>query len=83
MRYKWVCLECEAEFNEPAVHEETHGMDTLPFEVMYTCPICCSEYYAPAVYCDLCDYVILDDYIITIDDSYICNHCYSKRNVGD
>ena len=83
MKYQYVCLECEAEFDDPITHEESHGLDTLPFEVMYTCPVCGSEYYVPAVYCDLCEGVILDEYITTIDDDCICENCYSKQRIGD
>lgn len=83
MKYQYVCLECEYEFDEPTTHEERHGLDTLPFEEMHVCPNCGSTYFLPATYCDLCERVIFDEYIITIDEQQICSNCYTKRRVED
>ena len=83
MRNKFICLSCEHEFDEPAVHEESHGLDTLPFETIYVCPNCGSSWCAPAVYCDLCEHVILDKYIQTVDGVNICDECYVGKWVDD
>lgn len=81
MRFNYVCMECETEFDEPQVYEEGHGLDTMPFETIMTCPNCGSGYYMQPTYCDLCEKVIIDEYIVTIDDQYICNDCYSVRHI--
>lgn len=83
MKHLYVCLDCESEFDEPERHEEKHGLDTTPFETLYLCPACGSTYYIPASYCDLCDRVILDEYITTNHDVNICCDCYVRRRVGE
>lgn len=83
MKHNYVCLECETEVDELEKYEERHGVDTLPFEECHVCPSCGSMYVLPAVYCDLCQRAILDEYIITINDQNICENCYTKRHIDD
>ncbi len=43
------CLECGELFKEPLEYEETHGLDTPPYEKMYVCPKCKGHGYSPLI----------------------------------
>ena len=41
----YICDYCEAEFEEPEVFYERHGLSTPPYEKFYVCPFCGSGGY--------------------------------------
>lgn len=64
------CLECGAIFEEgsEAVWQETHGLDTPPYETLSGCPICKGAY-EEAPECKLCG-----NYKNVDNESY-CEEC--------
>ncbi len=41
----YICHECGYEFDNPAKIQETHGLSSLPFEIICVCPRCSSTNY--------------------------------------
>ena len=80
---KYVCLNCERDFDEPETYTEMHGFTYGPGEKIYLCPFCGSEDFIDAIYCDICDDPILDDYIKTTLGDIICSDCYSTHNAQE
>ncbi len=78
----FVCIECGRLFEEPTYWEETHGLDTPPYEKWSGCPICYGSY-TKAHQCDCCEEWIVSDYIKTEDDKRYCSECYQSREIGD
>lgn len=77
----FVCLECGEIFEEPVYWEETHGLDTPPYEQWSGCPYC-KGCYTEAHRCDCCDEWITDDYIIVNENRY-CQDCYRPVELGE
>lgn len=75
IKYRLLCMECGELFDEPKTVYERHGLGTTPFEELNVCPFCESNFIVDAEYCDICNEAILDDYIITADEQYICQNC--------
>lgn len=42
LRYQ--CLDCGRKFSEPEKYQETHGLDSPPYEEWYGCPYCAGAY---------------------------------------
>ena len=70
----FVCLECGEIFDKPIEWEETHRLDTPPYEKFSGCPYCGGAY-TEAPICDCCGEWITDDYI-KVDDKRFCNNCF-------
>lgn len=73
------CLECGHIFEEgeQAVWEETHGLDTPPYEKFSGCPICKGSY-EETKQCKICDGEFLED---ELNGGCVCDECideYSK-----
>jgi hypothetical protein len=78
----FVCIECGRLFEKPIYWEETHGLNSSPFEKWSGCPKCYGAY-TEAHQCDCCDEWIIDDYIKTEDGQRYCSECYQKHEIGD
>ena len=78
----FVCFECGSIFSEPLYWEETHGLDSPPYEQWSGCPYCKGDY-IEAFKCDCCEEWITDSYIKTDDDKRYCENCFTKRDLGD
>ena len=73
---KYMCLNCEAEFEEPKDYTETHGFTEPPYEEYKGCPECGSTEYEDAVECYRCEEVMPIDCAHMRGDNYYCENCY-------
>lgn len=78
----FVCLECNKNFSEPVHWEETHGLDTPPYEHFSGCPYCKGNY-TEAFICDCCGDYIVSNYIKTDDDRRYCENCICTMQLGE
>lgn len=78
----WICIECGNTFDDPMCWEQTHGLDTPPYETVYGSP-CCAGSYAKARRCSCCDAFIIGDYIKTDDGERYCENCYQTYELGE
>lgn len=77
----FICLNCNATFEKPICWEESHGLDSPPYEKMSASP-CCNDSYTNANACDCCGEFITDKYIKIGHDRY-CQDCYETFEIGD
>ena len=78
----YICLDCEAIFEEPRECTETHGLDSPPYEVYYVCPNCGGDF-VTAYKCTHCNEYITDTYVKTEDGNRYCDACYMIMELGD
>jgi hypothetical protein len=79
----FACIECREVFEEPIYWEETHGLDTPPYERWSGCPYCKGSY-VELYKCSCCDeWIITDGYVKTEDDKRYCNDCFCVLDLGD
>lgn len=78
----FVCIECNAIFEEPAHWQESHGLSTPPYEQFSGCPHCKGNY-TEAPRCDCCDDYITSNYILTNDGKRYCEDCICTMQLGD
>ena len=79
----FICTECNSVFEEPELWEETHGLNTPPYEQWYGCPYC-SGSYIETYKCDCCEnWITTDVYVKTKDDKRYCDDCFLYYNLGD
>lgn len=73
----FVCLDCGAEFEEPAVYYEDHGeyFGAPAREAFGACPCCGSTDYDEARRCDRCGEWTADG-ISLIGGGYLCDICF-------
>lgn len=78
-----VCIECGEIFDEPVYWEETHGLDTPPYEQWSGCPHCRGSY-TEAYKCDCCDeWIRTERYFKTEEDKRYCDDCVRIMYLGD
>lgn len=77
----YVCLDCQAIFQNPEKWVETHGLSSPPYECRTGCPHCHGAY-TETYKCDCCDEWIEGEYI-KIDGDRYCEHCYDKYEIGE
>ena len=77
-----VCVECGHLFEEPTYWEETHGLDTPPYEKWSGCPKCYGGYVEARI-CDSCGEFITGTYVKTEDGERICENCYMTYEIGE
>ena len=77
-----VCTECGHLFEEPKYWQETHGLDSGPYETWSGCPRCYGSY-VETFTCDCCEEWIVDNYIKISDGQRLCNNCFSYKELGD
>ena len=68
-----ICLECGKvfDYDEIARWEETHGLDTPPYEKMSGCPRCYGAY-DEAYECENCGKYFTKD---ELDENHLCEDC--------
>ena len=66
----FICVDCEAVFNEPTIVIETHGLPCPPYEHFAVCPHCKSTNIEEAKLCSRCD-----TYVLELEDG-LCECCY-------
>lgn len=78
----FVCSECGTLFEDPVEWEETHNLDTPPYEHFSGSP-CCFSNYAVAHKCNCCEEYIVGPYIKVDSGERICDNCYRVMEIGD
>ncbi len=53
------CNDCNAEFEEPKVYQEFHGLTEPPYEERWACPNCGSNDFVAMVICKVCGECII------------------------
>lgn len=77
----YVCLECEALFDQPKRYVEQHGLDDPPYETRLGCPVC-GGVYVPLARCSWCRRPITGDYVeIDATGEKYCDNCISLKTV--
>ena len=71
----FLCTECLSLFEEPQYWEETHMLDTPPYEKMSGCPYCKGDY-IKTYRCNSCGEWITTDTYVEVDDNRYCENCY-------
>lgn len=75
----YVCRDCLSIFPWPNRYVDKHGLDELPYEVHYGCPICGGAY--NHVYeCTICGNYAIGDYVETSDGQIFCEDCFRVHN---
>lgn len=70
----YYCKECERVLDYLNTYQETHGLDTPPYETSTCCPYCGSIDIAEAALCDICEDVFDEEEL-----KYgVCPDCYEK-----
>ena len=77
-----VCTECGHLFEEPTRWQETHGLDSGPYENYSGCPHCYGAY-TEAFICNCCEEWIVDNYIKTENDQRFCSNCFCDMKLGE
>lgn len=81
--YKYVCLDCNYQFDEPRSYTETHGLDTPPYEHMSCCPVCGGSY-DEAVECADCGDLIPECEAKQLSNgSMLCEACYEAARAAE
>jgi hypothetical protein len=78
----YLCLECEKLFEEPQKYEDSHGLDSPPYETWYGCPNCAGGY-VETMPCDVCGSYITGKYAVIDDSQFVCEECYSIKDIED
>jgi hypothetical protein len=80
----YVCLECYETFDEDeiAVWEETHGLDSPPYEQRSGCPYCGGAY-VKTYRCNVCGEYINTDTYVEVDDKLYCEGCFTIHRLED
>lgn len=78
----FICLDCHCVFEEPLEWQETHGLDSPPYETFSGCPKCYGSYVV-AHRCDGCDEWIEGDYIKLEDGQRYCEDCFVHMRLGE
>lgn len=74
--YKYICLDCGYQFDEPRNYTETHGLDSPPYEHMSCCPVCGGSY-DEAVECTDCgEAVPMSEAQELPNGDWLCENCY-------
>ena len=78
----YICLDCLKVFEEPKSYIETHGLDSLPYEIWVECPFCGGDY-TDAVECSQCEKYIPIENIELLDEDFVCEDCFNRKSIGD
>lgn len=77
----FICNECGEVFEEPKVFEETHGLDTPPYEKWYLCPHCGDTGISRALECTRCGEWISEHHAMLGDGLQpLCETCYEDMH---
>lgn len=78
----FVCLDCGCVFKEVARYTETHGFEDGRYETWSGCPKCGGAFVKTRC-CDNCGQYITDKYIKTTNGEFLCNSCYTERDIDE
>jgi formylmethanofuran dehydrogenase subunit E len=78
----YLCLDCNNIFEEPHYYEETHGLDSLPYEILSECPHCGGSF-VETICCDLCGEWVAGEYVKLSNGTVACEQCYEVNDIGD
>lgn len=78
----FLCLECGGLFEDPKKYQETHGLDSPPYETWFGCPYCGGEY-VETIQCDECGNWITGKYVEIDGGTVICDDCYLIKDIED
>jgi hypothetical protein len=78
----FLCLDCDHIFDEPHYYEETHGLDSPPYETLSECPYCGGDY-VETYLCAHCEEWITGEYVELYNGDRVCEECYVVRNIED
>jgi len=76
----YICLTCKNIFEEPVEWEESHGLDSPPYEKWSGCPKC-KNAYIEAFVCQDCGRYIDDKYIVLNNGDCYCLDCVSQKEL--
>lgn len=80
---KYICLECEGEFDEPKKTTERHNVDSPPYEKFLVCPYCGGQY-VPKHTCVHCGHTLTDVYLfVKMTGERICKDCVIEYQFGE
>ena len=77
----FLCLDCEALFEEPKEYTETYGLSSPPYETRSGCPHCCGAY-VKTTSCDYCCEWITGEYVLA-GDVVVCEDCYDVKDIRE
>jgi hypothetical protein len=77
----FICLDCGYIFENPKWWIELHGLNP-PWEEWSGCPNC-SGAYTGAIKCDICGEYITGTYVEVSDGQFICEGCYTEKEIGE
>jgi DNA-directed RNA polymerase subunit RPC12/RpoP len=78
----YLCLDCDRTFEEPHYYEETHGLDSPPYETLSECPRCGGNF-VETYLCDCCGKWITGEYVKLSNGTVACEQCYEVNDIGD
>lgn len=78
----FLCLDCDALFEEPKEYIETHGLSSPPYESWSGCPNCGGAY-VKTIPCECCGEWITGEYVKFNDYTVACEDCYSIKDIRD
>ena len=78
----YLCLECKGLFEDPVKYQDTHGLDSPPYETFYGCPYCGGAFVETKM-CDICGSYIEGKYAVIDDYQFVCEECYVIKDVED
>ena len=78
----FLCLDCDALFEEPQEYTETHGLSSTPYEMKSGCPHCGGAY-VETMSCECCGKWITGEYIKLNDHVLVCEDCYIVKDIRE
>ena len=80
----YVCIEdmCNYVFEEPTEWEESHGLESRPYEKFSACPACGGDYVETKRCDECCDWVI-SKFVRTGSGGIFCDDCYSIEDIRE
>jgi hypothetical protein len=80
----YVCLEdmCNLVFEDPTEWDESHGLESRPYERLTGCPACYGAF-TRTLRCDICGEYISGEFIKIKLGDIVCENCYTVNHVID
>lgn len=77
----YICRDCKATFETPIQWQESHGLDSPPWERFSACPACLDlNFIEIKEYCDLCGDPCVDEYVELKDNTVFCADCFTVKD---
>ena len=71
----YICVNCGELFEFPMIYYEQHGFESPPYEEIYGCPFCGSDYYHTQKCTDCGEYI--DGGFVKTSCGVFCEDCYT------